>query len=217
MSIVSPTIHTAAVAALETAVNRALSLDPGGLRRTASLQGKVFHFGCLSPELDIYLLPEADQLKLMGFWDGEVTTSIRGTASDFAALASASDPTAALINGDLELVGESAPLIELQKILASLDMDWEAPLVNTFGDIVGHQLAQALRGLFSWGQQASTSIARQLEEFIHEEARLAPPRQELEDFYQDLQQLNQRVDRLQARIQKFSQRLAARGQQTCPE
>ena len=32
MSIVSPTIHTAAVAALETAVNRALSLGPGGLR-----------------------------------------------------------------------------------------------------------------------------------------------------------------------------------------
>jgi ubiquinone biosynthesis protein UbiJ len=65
-------------------------------------------------------------------------------------------------------------------------------------------LAQALRGLFSWGQQASASFLRQLEEFIHEEARLAPPRLEVEDFYQDVQQLNQRVDRLQARIRQLA-------------
>jgi ubiquinone biosynthesis protein UbiJ len=140
----------------------------------------------------------------MGYWEGEVTAAIRGNASDFADLATATDPTAALINGHLELQGDSAPLIELQKILAGLDMDWEAPLVNAFGDIAGHQLAQALRGLFSWGQQASASFLRQLEEFIHEEARLAPPRLEVEDFYQDVQQLNQRVDRLQARIRQLA-------------
>jgi ubiquinone biosynthesis protein UbiJ len=45
---------------------------------------------------------------------------------------------------------------------------------------------------------------RQLEEFIHEEARLAPSRLEVEDFYQDVQQLNQRVDRLQARIRQLA-------------
>jgi ubiquinone biosynthesis protein UbiJ len=83
-------------------------------------------------------------------------------------------------------------------------MDWEAPLVNSLGDVTGHQLAQGLRGLFSWGQQASASFIRQLEEYIHEEARLAPPRQEVEDFYQDLEQLNLRVDRLQARLGKLA-------------
>lgn len=209
MKMIDPTIHTAAIATLEIAVNRALELDPAGRAQLATLQDDVFQFSCLSPELDIFIAPDSDRLKLMGYWDGEVTTAIRGKASDFADLATATDPTAALINGNLELQGDSAPLIELQKILAGLEMDWEAPLVNAFGDIAGHQLAQALRGLFGWGQQASASFLRQLEEFIHEEARLAPPRLEVEDFYQDVQQLNQRVDRLQARVRQ----LAARHQQ----
>ena len=78
--------------------------------------------------------------------------------------------------------------------------DWEAPLVDVFGDVAGHQLAEGLRGLLGWSQQASTSLSRQLEEFIHEEARLAPSRLEVEDFYKDLEQLNQRVDHLQTRI-----------------
>jgi ubiquinone biosynthesis protein UbiJ len=204
MKMTDPTVHTAAIATLEVAINRALELDPSGSAQLASLEGKIFQFSCLSPELDIYISTDGNRLKLAGYWEGEVIAAIRGNASDFADLATATDPTAALINGNLELKGDSAPLIELQKILANLDMDWEAPLVKAFGDIAGHQLAQALRGLFSWGQQASTSFLRQLEEFIHEEARLAPPRLEVEDFYQDVQQLNQRVDRLQARIRQLA-------------
>ena len=204
MASVSPTIHTAAVAALEQALSRALQLDPRSGTQLSSLQGMVFHLDCSNPELELFLLPNASGIRLMGYWDGEVTAGIRGRAADFADLATASDPASALINGDLELTGDSAPLIELQSILAGLDMDWEAPLVNTFGDVIGHQLAQGLRGLFGWGQQASASFVRQLEDFIHEEARLAPPRQEVEDFYQDLEQLNLHVDRLQARLHRLS-------------
>ena len=54
----------------------------------------------------------------MGIHEGPVTTSVRGEASDFAELATAKDPAATLINGALELQGDSAPLIELQKTLA---------------------------------------------------------------------------------------------------
>ena len=86
-------------------------------------------------------------------------------------------------------------------------MDWEAPLVDALGDVAGHQLAQLLRHAFAWGKQASTSLTRQLEEFIHEEARLSPPRLEVEDFYRDVQELGLRVDRLQSRTERLRQRL----------
>jgi ubiquinone biosynthesis protein UbiJ len=203
MSSVSPTIHTAAIAALEQALNRALKLDPRSGAQLERLSGKVLRLHCINPELELYLFPDSTGIRLTGYWDGKVATSISGQAADFAELATAGDPAAALINGNLELAGDSAPLLELQAIIAGLDMDWEAPLVNSLGDVVGHQLAQGLRGLFGWGQQASASFIRQLEEFIHEEARLAPPRQEVEDFIQDLQQLTLRVERVQARLQKL--------------
>ena len=132
---------------------------------------------------------------------------MRGVASDFAELATARDPAASLINGRLELHGDSAPLLELQKILAGLEVDWEAPLVDTLGDVAGHQLAQLLRGAWGWGRQASNSLGRQLEEFIHEEARLSPPRLELEDFYKDVQALGLQVDRLESRTRRLRKRL----------
>ena len=76
--------------------------------------------------------------------------------------------------------------------------------------VAGHQLAELLRGVFSWGQQASDSFVRQLDEFIHFEAQLAPSRLEVEDFYADLRQLDQRVERLQARLRHLRTRHIAR-------
>lgn len=204
---VDPTLHTAALAAVEAALNRALALSPHSKADLAQLEECVFALHCTAPSMSIYLHPGAHGIRLTGFHRGPVTTSIRGKAADFTELASSSDPTATLINGALELEGDSAPLIELQNILAGLDMDWEAPLVDSLGDVAGHQLAQVLRRAFAWGKQASASLTRQLEEFVHEEARLSPPRLEVEDFYGDVQELGMRVDRLESRTERLRQRL----------
>ena len=205
--VIDPALHTAVLAAVERVINRALELAPGSRAALNGLADEVFALHCTAPPLDVYLQPGDGKVRLMGVYDGPVTTSMRGVASDFAELATASDPTAALINGRIELKGDSAPLIELQKIITALEIDWEAPLVDALGDVAGHQLAQLLRGAYGWGRQASTGLERQLEEFIHEEARLSPPRLELEDFYRDVQQLGLRVDRLQSRAQRLRKRL----------
>ncbi|MCP5163747.1 MAG: SCP2 sterol-binding domain-containing protein [Pseudomonadales bacterium] len=202
-----PALQTALLAALESTLNRALALAPGSGEKLAALGDCVFALHCQAPPLDVFLLPGGDRLRLMGVYDGPVTTSVSGVASDFAELLTSTDPAAKLINGRLELRGDSAPLIELQKILAALEVDWEAPLVDTLGDVAGHQLAQVLRAAWGWGRQASGSLGRQLEEFIHEEARLSPPRLELEDFYRDVQQLGLRVERLESRARRLRKRL----------
>lgn len=207
---VDPTLHTATLAALEVALNRALALSPHSLAELARLEDCVFALHCTAPALSFYLHPGAQGIRLTGYHHGRVTTSIRGAAGDFTELATSKDPTATLINGGLELEGDSAALIELQGILAGLDMDWEAPLVNALGDVAGHQLAEVVRSVFAWGKQASTSLSRQLSEFIHEEARLSPPRLELEDFYRDVQDLALRVDRLQSRTERLRLRLQQR-------
>ena len=204
---IDPTLHTAALAALEAGLNRTLDLSSQSTLGLARLEDCVFALHCTAPMLDVYLHPSAQGIRLAGTHHGAVTTSITGEASDFTELATSRDPTATLINGGLELDGDSAPLIALQQVLATLDIDWEAPLVSTLGDIAGHQLAQTLRRTFSWGKQASAGLARQLEEFIHEEARVSPPQLEVEDFYRDLQELGLRVDRLQSRAQRLQQRL----------
>lgn len=202
-----PALQTAVLAAAEQAVNRALEMAPASQRELAALDGCVFGLHCTAPELDVYLQPGPEGVRLMSRYGQAPTTSVKGSASDFSDLATSSDPAATLINGALELEGDSGPLIELQKILSGLDMDWEASLVEHLGDVAGHQLAELLRATFNWSKATGNSLGRQLSEFIHEEARLTPPRLELEDFYRDVQELGQRVDRLEARAQRLYRRL----------
>lgn len=207
-----PALHSAGLAALEAALNRGLSLAPAGKSELTTLSGRVFALECESPPFIAYLQPQDDgSVRLMSVYEGTVATRIRGSAGDFAELAGSQDPASTLINGSLELVGDSAPLLELQAILGRLDVDWEAPLVDTFGDVAGHQVAQIARNGFSFGKRAGVSLSRQLDEFIHEEARLSPPRLELEDFYRDVQDLNLQVDRLDSRIKRLRKRLDQAG------
>ena len=211
--IVSPTLHTAAIAGLERAVNGALALSPHSRRELAALAGRVIAIDCTAPPFSVYLLPTAEgDLGLRGVQEGPVDTRVRGSGSAFAELAGSADPAATLVNGELSLEGNSAPLTELSRIVADLDVDWEAPLVDTLGDVAGHQLAVALRGVFSFGRDAGRSLARQLDEFVHEEARLTPPRAELEDFYSDVQSLGLAVDRIEARLERARARLARLGE-----
>ena len=185
MSAAEPSLRTALAAALEAAVNHALRLDPACLRRLAELEGAVLHCQCTRPELDLYLLPGETGLAFRAHWEAaagqaggqeskqahETVTRIRGSAADYAALLKAADPVAELVNGGLELEGDSAPLLALRAIIKDLDLDWEAPLVDALGDVAGHQLAEALRAAAAWGKQAAAGIARQVDEFMREERR----------------------------------------------
>jgi ubiquinone biosynthesis protein UbiJ len=205
---VDPTLRTGALAALEAGLNRALALDPTAQCQLATLAGHCFAFEFTVPALQIYLQPGLESVRLAGYYDGPVTTRVSGRASDFAELAGSADPAATLINGQLSLQGDSGPLIQLQKILSGLELDWEAPLVDALGDVAGHQLAQLLRTVWTTSGEINRSLLRQLDEFIHEEARLSPPRLEIEDFYHSVQALEQRVDRLQSRLARLRKRMA---------
>ena len=204
---INPTLHTGVLAALETSLNRALELAPAARRELGALEDNIFAIECSSPPFELYLQPLAEGVRLMGVCEEPATTRVRGAAADFTELATASDPAATLINGNLEIEGDSAPLIELQQVLSRIDMDWEAPLVDTLGDVAGHQLAELLRSIFSWGRSAGDSLRRQVSEFILEEARLSPPKLELEDFYRDVQSLGMQLERLESRSQRLKQRL----------
>jgi ubiquinone biosynthesis protein UbiJ len=211
MSQTDPAIHTAAVAALEAAANQTLKLDPTAYQRLSVFSGQVFHIDCDQPKFNVYLCPEQSFLRFTAFYDGEATTTIRGSGSEFTKLATSKDPGGVLINSNIKLEGDSAPLIELQKVLSELELDWEAPLVESLGDVLGHQLANIFRALANWGRKAKVNSARQWRDFILEEARLAPSRAEVENFFSANNQLTQQLDRIEGRLRKLQRQLSELG------
>jgi len=205
-----PAIVAGILAALETALDRAMALAPDAKQDLQELAGTVLAIEFTQPAAECYVAIGSDgALSLTQHCELPVATRVRGQLQDFIRLASSDDPAATLINSDLEVVGNTAPLLAVQAIVANLDPDWEAPLVDALGDVAGHQVAQGLRGFFNWGRGAAESLRRQLSEFILEEGRLSPPKAELNHFFKEIDALGLKVDRLQSRIKKFARDLEA--------
>ena len=200
------TLNTAALAALETSIGRALAMDPDSAAKIAGLAGCVVHLHCETPQFDLYLLPGASDLKLLGSYEGDVDCRIRGTGSEFLELLAAADKPTAMINGGLTVTGDTASLLALGEILIGLDIDWEARLATVIVDIPAHQIGRAMRQAVQCGRGANNALQRHMEEFIHEEARLAPPRSEVDDFSDDLHALQLRIQRLAAKLKRQSRR-----------
>ena len=204
-----PTVVTAVLVAAEAAINRGLELDPTSARDLADMAGTVLAIDCSSPEIEVFaIVEETGRLHLTPYWEASADVRVRGELTDFLALATAEDPAATLINSDLEILGNTSPLLALQALVSRMQPDWEAPLVEALGDVAGHQLANLLRGIFRWGQASSKSLRRQLSEFILEEGKLSPPAAELEHFFEQVTALGLRVDRLESRLQRLARRLA---------
>jgi ubiquinone biosynthesis protein UbiJ len=208
--VIGPTAKSAAIAALEGLVNRALGLDPASRRRLAALAGQVFHIECTQPDLDLFLLPHADRVQLAGFWEGPVTAGIRGGYADFIELLTSEDPGATLINGKMSVIGDSKALLRLRDIAADLDLDWEAPLTRAFGDVLGHQLGQGLRRLHTLARNTGGGFARQVRDYLKEESDWLAPRWQVDAFSADVARVALQGERLENRLAALRQRLARR-------
>ena len=170
-----PALLSAALAGAEQALNQAISLAPHSHQELDAVSGTLLGVEVTTLDLTVYIeMVTGTDVRLMAHCERETSAFVRGTLEDFAALATSNDPAATLINSGIELEGSSASLITLQQVIARMEIDWEAPLVDILGDVAGHQIAEGLRRFFRWGEGARDSLKRQVSEYLLEEGRLTP-------------------------------------------
>ncbi len=205
-----PALLSAALAGAERALNQTIALTPTSHQELEALSGTLLGIHITSLDLTLFIdILSGAEIALLAHCERCPDAFVRGTVEDFAALVASDDPAATLINSGIELEGSSTKLITLQQIVSKMDVDWEAPLVDALGDVMGHQLAQALRAMFRWSESARASLKRQLSEYLLEEGKLTPPRAELEHFYDSVQSLSMQVERVQSQVAKLLARAAS--------
>jgi ubiquinone biosynthesis protein UbiJ len=198
------TLSTAALAGLEKLVNTALRYDPGTRIALGKLADQVLAITVTAPAFAVYLTPDAQGLRLMGHWEGEVHTQLRGSLPALMQLARSEHTSFA--DSGVEVIGNTGLLVDLQRLLKNLDIDWEEALSELLGDVVGHQGANMIRGGVNYTRDRAGEVKRLVSEFLTEELHTLPSRNELEGFYQDVDDLRLHADRLEARIKQFLQR-----------
>ncbi|CAA0079524.1 Uncharacterised protein [BD1-7 clade bacterium] len=206
-------INQGRLTALESVVNRALELDPMARQRLESLAGKSIRLQCTDPDIDLCVAVEGQSIQLMLVGEGDAPTTtahLSGDMSAFIRLLTAEDKAAEMINADLRLQGESSLLIDLQDILAHVELDWEYHLARVIGDLPAHALGKFSRETLQWLKSTQPVFLRHVQEFVLEEGRLAPTQAEMDAFIDEIHVLDERVERLQARLQRLHARVLKR-------
>ncbi len=200
------TVKASLLMALESAVNNSLAYDPATQQSLLALDGKVLHLACTMPAQSVYVLFVGNHVELWSLFESAADTTLSGTPSEFLALWRTRNKITALTDSGVTLTGDSTMLQQLQKISASLDIDWEALLAEHTGDLIAHQLGRFARSANSWFRGARREAERLMSEFLQFESNTVPSRHEVQGFCREVDDVQLRMDRLQAGVDLLNQR-----------
>ena len=188
---------------LQEALNRTLRLDPASAGKLQALEGRRIEAVLQAPDIAL-AVDVRDGLLVVGPVDATREPDIgfkgklAGLLQSLPMFAQGKAPIGAMrISGDVEL----ARL--LQNLLKDFDPDWQEPFVKAFGPILGPQAAKFMREAFVHARNAAGNLARSGAEYATEEARVVVGKAELEDFLSQVDDIRQRGDRLQARVDRL--------------
>lgn len=189
---------------LDAMINRYLSLDPEIAQKISVFEGKVIAIELQGINKKFYLFPQGEKedicIRLSKHYEGEPDTVIKGTPAALFKMGIASDVAPMMLKGEVEISGDMRLGREFKKLLAEMDVDWEENLASLIGDAPAHQLMHVAKQLTHWARKAKHSIAMDISEYLQEESRAVVTGVELEMFYEDVDDLRNDVDRLQARF-----------------
>lgn len=208
--MIDPIVTIPAFAALETAINLAVSMAPEAGQELESQQGKTLRLRCHSP--DIAMIVELGEkvrirhdINSASRETDSADAGLEGDLQDWLALARAEDKASELINGDLKLSGNSKWLLQLGQTVNQLDVDWEGQLANLIGDVpatligrggkfVRDSLIPASQGL---GQRFKQDLTRVLDTLVEQQLARYPGKSDARSASSLLDELQQRLDDIQ--------------------
>lgn len=195
---------------IEEILNQILSNESYVAGRLAPFKTKVIEINCTSPRLSITIQFTEDRIKLSAV-DSSILqlnpdSIITGKVSDLLQLLVGSEHrplanTAVSIKGDAQLVQD------LYNTLNELDLDWEDYLAPLLGDIVTNELGLFAEDARQWSRGAGESMRRNVDEFLIEEAKVVPSREQVDAFSNKLDRLKINIDRVKARADQIQERL----------
>lgn len=115
------------------------------------------------------------------------------------------NPTGVFREGAAEISGDALIGQEFQKFLKFARPDWEEELSRLVGDVAAHQLVRGFASFLDWGRRSSQAMAQNAAEYFQEESRDLPSSAEARHFMDDVDELRDQADRLDARIKVLEQ------------
>lgn len=195
-------LSAALIETAEAAANLLLSTRPLLQSRLQKVCGKSIRIRLLPQNLSLVVHFHADGISLSQNPEIPTDAEIAGTFNVLLRLIS--DPRSVLFGQGAEIEGDVALIQRIQRALRDADVDWESWLADQIGDAATASLLQSLSPVKAFIQQASESVSRNSKTFLQEELASMPARAEFEIWADSVDQVRDRTDAIERRIQKLN-------------
>ncbi|WP_404414264.1 SCP2 sterol-binding domain-containing protein [Vreelandella aquamarina] len=201
------------LAGCERMLNTLLARDPASPQRLDALAGSRLLIRFEQPRLALLMAFHPSGVDLLRGEDIDETSAdavVELSPETLSEWVSGSSVERLMFEGRLSVRGRIQLLEATQALFTDLDIDWEGELANWLGDIPAHSLAEGLRRAGRWGLRASNEMMADVSEYVFEEAKLLPGRQQRDVLRDHLSELEISTDRLEARLNRLHRRLTQR-------
>ena len=190
--------------ALEKTINHLLLFDSTHINRVQKLQGKVLKIVISPLNVHFFIQFANQQIQLLDDYDQTVDTTILSSPLGLIRLSLLpASKVRSLFNDDITIIGDAELGQEVKKLFDEVDIDWEGHLAQFTGDVAAHQLGSIVRRGLAFTNQVKASIRDNVSEYLQEELRFFPPKEEVDDFFQDIDRLALHVERIEAQINQL--------------
>ena len=191
--------------ALEQGLSRLLALDPETAAALRPLEGRRIGLALEAPPVALDIRVEDGALRVGPPTlepDLGIRASLAGVLSQLPFLRAPGAPPV----GKVRIAGDAELARQVQRLAGRFAPDWERPFAERLGPVAGPQVARVLREAHAAGAGLARGLARDAAEYVTEESRDVVGKDELEAFHADVDALNDRVERLAARIARDTPR-----------
>lgn len=185
--------------AVQTALNRAMALDPAAANRLQAMADGLIGLELQTLGINLYFCREGERLAVSAESESEPDTWIRGTPSALLAMAV---PAWKSPGSGVTIEGDAGLARGFEGLLGRLDPDWEAALVARFGAVAGHQIFVLIRETGRGGRRTAETLGDQAARYLREESGLVVGRAEYTEFSRAVDELREAADRLAARVER---------------
>jgi ubiquinone biosynthesis protein UbiJ len=187
--------------ALEAALNQALALDEDFPAKIKPLVGKIIRLNVKPLGLYFFMQFFSKGIKLTTECAQEADTIIESSPLGLIRLSVLPvSKVRSLFNDHIQMTGNVEIGQAIKKMFDEIQIDWEGHLARLTGDMVAYRIGSWVRQGIALGKNVRHSLQENLGEYLQEELRSTPPREELDDFFKDVDELALDVERLEAHI-----------------
>lgn len=190
--------------ALQKALNHALTLDESMPEKIQALHGKTLEIIISPLNVHFFIRFNHQEMQLLATSHDTPNTVIHSSPLGLIRLGLL--PTSkvrSLFNDKIRLSGDIELGQRVKQLFDELDIDWEGHLAQFTGDVVAHQLGSFFRQGLALKQKITSSMSHNVTEYLQEELRVFPSREETNDFFNDIDELSLRTERLAAHVNQL--------------